>query len=113
MTPDEERLAIEFWSELCKIIPEWKDRVVRSVASAELRRDYVHVHSVTLHAIGMAGADLIAAYPRDWKQRLQRLAQIDWSRSNTQLWEGRAMIGGQMSKARNNIIRTGNLGKSV
>jgi DNA sulfur modification protein DndB len=106
VAPEEERLAVEFWTELCKIIPEWQDRVVRSVASAELRRDYVHVHSVTLHAIGMAGADLIAAYPRDWQQRLQRLAQIDWSRSNTQLWEGRAMIGGQMSKARNNIVRT-------
>jgi len=106
VTPEEVRLAVEFWTELCKIIPEWQERVVRSVASAELRRDYVHVHSVTLHAIGMAGADLIAADPRDWQQRLQRLSQIDWSRSNTRLWEGRAMIGGQMSKAHNNIVRT-------
>lgn len=106
VTADEQRLAVEFWSELCKIIPEWHERVVRSTASAELRRDYIHVHSVTLHAIGMAGADLIATYPHDWKKRLQRLSSIDWSRSNIQLWEGRAMIGGQMSKARNNIVRT-------
>jgi DNA sulfur modification protein DndB len=41
VTPDEERLAVEFWTELRKIIPEWHERVVRSVASAELRRDYV------------------------------------------------------------------------
>lgn len=113
VTPDEQRIAVEFWTELSKIIPEWQNRVVRAVASAELRRDYVHVHSVTLHAIGMAGADLIAAHPRDWKQRLQRLSSIDWSRSNTQLWEGRAMIGGQMSKARNNIVRTASALKQI
>lgn len=113
VAPEEERLAVEFWTELSKIIPEWQDRMVRSVASAELRRDYVHVHSVTLHAIGIAGADLIAAHPRDWKKYLQRLSSIDWSRSNTQLWEGRAMISGQMSKARNNIVRTASALKQI
>lgn len=113
VTPEEERIAVEFWTELSKIIPEWHERVVRTVASAELRRDYVHMHSVALHAIGMAGADLIAAHPRDWKKRLQRFASIDWSRSNIQLWEGRAMIGGQMSKARNNIIRTASALKQI
>ncbi|MFL5800686.1 MAG: DNA sulfur modification protein DndB [Roseiflexaceae bacterium] len=112
-TPEEAHLAVEFWTELSKAIPEWQDRVVRTVASAELRRDYVHVHSVTLQAIGMAGADLIAAHPRDWKKRLQLLATVDWSRSNTQLWEGRAMIGGQMSKARNNIVRTASAIKQI
>jgi len=103
---DEEQLAVAFWTELCAVIPEWHERVARAVSSAELRRDYVHVHSVALHAIGLAGADLVAAHPRDWKQQLRRLVGVDWSRSNTQLWEGRAMIGGQMSKARNNIVRT-------
>jgi DNA sulfur modification protein DndB len=113
ITPGEERLAVEFWTELCSIIPEWNERVVRSVASAELRRDYIHVHSVTLQAIGNAGADLIAAHPRDWKKYLQRLSTVDWSRSNIALWEGRAMIGGQMSKARNNITRTASALKQV
>lgn len=106
VSPEEEQLAVAFWTELCTVIPEWHERVVRTVASAELRRDYVHVHSVALHAIGMAGADLVAAHPREWRQRLRRLVGVDWSRSNTRLWEGRAMIGGQMSKARTNIVRT-------
>jgi DNA sulfur modification protein DndB len=113
ITPTEEQLAVDFWTEISGIIPEWQERILRSVSSAELRRDYVHVHSVTLHAIGMAGADLLAMYPHEWKSRLQHLARINWSRSNIQLWEGRSMIGGHMSKARNNIIRTASVLKQV
>ncbi len=111
--PVEKQIAIDFWNEMSTVIPEWKERVLRSVSSAELRRDYIHVHSVTLHAMGMAGADLIATYPEGWKERLQRLATINWSRSNTKLWEGRAMIGGHMSKSRTNIILTASVLKQV
>jgi DNA sulfur modification protein DndB len=113
VTDDEERLAVEFWTALSYIIPEWDERIIRNIASAELRRDYVHVHSVTLQAIAMAGSDLIASYPNNWQERLQALRFIDWSRSNTILWEGRAMIGGQMSKARSNIVRTASALKQI
>jgi DNA sulfur modification protein DndB len=33
---------------------------------------------------------------------------MDWSRSNTKLWEGRAMIAGRLSKARSCVVLTGN-----
>lgn len=106
ISADEQNLARSFWTEVGNVIPEWQHRVRRNISSAELRRDYVHTHSVTLQAIGMAGADLIARYPTSWKEELKRLGTTDWSRSNTQLWEGRAMIGGHMSKARVNVART-------
>ncbi len=105
ISPEEEHIAIEYWTALCNVIPEWNERVMRSISSIELRRDYIHFHSVTLHALGMVGADLIATYPRDWQQHLTQLRTIDWRRTNP-IWEGRAMVGGQLSKARAHIVRT-------
>jgi len=58
---------------------------------------------VTLIAIGQAAHDLLTRYPDDWRDRLHRLATIDWSRANTDLWEGRAMVRGKMSKAHDSI----------
>ena len=110
--PAEAEMARSFWSELIDVIPEWGQVLVRQASSAELRRDYVHAHSVALHAMGLAGRDLLQLHPSDWQQRIKGLRQVDWSRSNTHLWEGRAMSGGQMSKARQNVQLTANLIKT-
>ena len=40
-------------------------------------------------------------------KKLKRLSDIDWARANKD-WEGRAMIQGRMSKARNNVVLTSN-----
>jgi len=109
----EEAVALRFWNELTKVVSEWQLAVEREISSAELRRDYVHVHAVSLHALGIAGRALLQVYPDDWPQRLQLLREVDWARSNTRLWEGRAMSGGQMSKARQNVRLTANLLKQV
>lgn len=103
---EEKELTLRFWNELVKVIPEWQLVIKREVSSAELRRDYVHAHAVSLHALGIAAHTLLEAHPDDWPQRLQRLRQIDWSRGNVEVWEGRAMSGGQMSKARRNVQAT-------
>ena len=59
------------------------------------------------------GRAMIKKYPSDWKERLSRLQQIDWSRSNERVWEGRAMINGRISKAQMNLILTANYLKQV
>lgn len=105
ISSDDQKIAMSFWTEMNKIIPQWQSCVNRLVSSAELRRDFIHTHSVTLHAMGIAGAALIAQHPDDWQIYLKKLETTDWSRTNS-FWEGRAMIGGQMSKARTNVVRT-------
>jgi DNA sulfur modification protein DndB len=112
VSAQEEQLAVDYWTALCEVIPEWNERIMRSTSSLELRRDYIHFHSVTLHALGMVGADLAATYPRAWRKRLEQLRKIDWRRTNS-VWEGRAMVGGQLSKARAQIIRTASAIKQV
>jgi integrase len=79
-------------------IPEWQLTRARKVASAELRREFIHAHGLALHAIGIAGSALVAAEPKRWQKRLKNLSKIDWSRTNAKLWEGRAMIAGRVSK---------------
>ena len=106
LSPQEETLATAFWTEVGKHIPEWQLAQEKKVSSAELRRDFIHAHGIALHALGIAGNALIAAEPKRWKERLKSLNKVDWSRSNTKLWEGRAMIGGRVSKAHNNVVLT-------
>ena len=106
ISPREEILAIEFWAEVGRHIREWQMALERKVSAAELRRDFIHAHGIALHTLGIVGRSLIAAEPRRWKDRLKALEKVDWLRSNTKLWEGRAMVGGRVSKAHNNVTLT-------
>lgn len=106
VTPQEEALAIDYWNEVARYIPDWSLAQARKVASAELRREFIHSHGLALHALGIVGCALISSQPKRWKDRLKALSKIDWAKSNTKLWEGRAMIGGRVSKAHTNVILT-------
>jgi DNA sulfur modification protein DndB len=113
VTPEQENLALQFWQELGQIIPEWQQAIRREVSAFDLRQNYVHGHGVTLLAIGRAGHALIQTYPEMWKEYLPVLGQVDWSRTNTDVWEGRAMIRGKMSKAQDSIKLTANTIKQL
>jgi DNA sulfur modification protein DndB len=108
-TGKDRETAVSFWTEVAKNIPEWQQAAERKVATSDLRRDCIHAHGIALRALGRLGVDLLATHPNDWKRRLTGLKRVDWSRQKSGLWEGRAMIGGKISKAHNNIILTANL----
>jgi DNA sulfur modification protein DndB len=101
--------ARRYWEALTSVIPEWRLAVERQVRTSELRAQFVHGHGVTLHALGLAGKRLFEECPGQWEERLSSLKTVDWRRTNLDLWEGRAMTGGQMSKSRQNVQRTANL----
>jgi DNA sulfur modification protein DndB len=111
VTHREGALAIEFWNEASRFIPEWQLAKEKKVTAAELRREFIHAHALALHALGIAGASLVSSDPRRWKERLKGLRKIDWLRSNKKLWEGRAMVGGRVSKAHNNVLLTASVVK--
>lgn len=108
----EEQLALEFWNELPNHIPEWKMLLEDRVSSVELRKEYVHSHGVALQALGAAGRALVSNYPRSWKNHLHPLEEVNWSKQNP-AWEGRAMIGGRLSKAYVNVVLTSNYLKKI
>jgi DNA sulfur modification protein DndB len=106
VSPEEEALAVEFWIEVAKQIPDWSLVQQRKLSAAEVRRDFIHAHGLALHALGRLGNALIAAEPRKWRERLRGLKKINWSRTNSTVWEGRATIGGHVSKAHTNVLLT-------
>lgn len=109
LTARDTEFVVRFWSAAIAAMPDWQSVVQRTVHTSELRRDYVHAHGVALQAIAMAGAQLIAKYPRDWEKRLSSLGEIDWSRANHKLWEGRALVAGNVNKGSKNVLLTSNV----
>lgn len=97
-------LAIDFWEEVAKHIPEWQRVRDGKVSSGEIRQDFIHSHGIALHALGHVGNHLLRNFPKDWKAKLKGLQKLDWRRSNSALWEGRAMVGGRLSKATQNVM---------
>jgi DNA sulfur modification protein DndB len=98
-----EFLAIEYWTEVSKHMPMWQRVKEGKIPAFELRKNYVNAHGITLLGLGIAGRALIDEHPNGWKERLQELEEVDWSRSNKALWEGRAMYSGKISASNKNI----------
>ena len=109
----EEAFAAEFWERVSECVPDWHLAKERRVTPSELRTEFLHAHAIALHAFAIAGSSLIKHHPNRWKKDLLALKKVDWRRSNASLWEGRAMIGGRISKAKNNIILTSNVLKKA
>lgn len=101
-------IAAAFWNETGKHIKEWQLVKERKITSGDVRRDFIHSHAVVLQALGNVGNALLRNGEMSWKPKLRKLKTIDWSRSNSKKWEGRAMIGGRVSKSQHNVILTTN-----
>jgi len=109
---DESKLAekaIEYWNEVAKCFPEWQFVREGKMLAGEVRSDFIHSHGTALSALGTAGCELLKNSKADWKKRLKLLKEIDWSRSNQKLWEGRATVQGRVSKSHKNVALTTNI----
>ena len=106
--PDDELIefASEFWDVVWQQFPEWEMVRKRRMPAGEVRAEFIHSHGVALHAIARVGNHLLKNPKRGWQKQLKRLGTMDWRRTNTALWEGRAMIGGRVSKAGNSVVLT-------
>ncbi len=108
ISDDEMELTAEYWNEVAANMPDWHAALNKMVTTSELREQYIHAHGVMLQALGCIGSDLVVRKPKTWKASLKKLKKIDWARANSE-WEGRAMVHGRISKARTNVLLTGNL----
>lgn len=103
------RLFASYWDEVARYLPEWDFVRSSKMSAGEVRRDFIHSHAIVLQALGVVGHQLLKFGEKTWKTKLKVLESIDWSRSNGRVWEGRAMIGGRVSKASHNVTLTSNL----
>lgn len=105
--------ARTYWEAVAERFPAWRQVLEGRLPASEVREGYIHSHGIALQAMGLAGNTLLKTHPKDWQKRLDALQKIDWSRSNAKLWEGRALIGGKVSKVTTNVILTTNVIKKA
>ena len=105
--------ARDFWEAVAEHFPAWRQVKEGKIAASEIREGYIHSHGIALQALGKAGNGLLKAHPAKWRSKLKPLQSIDWSRGNARVWEGRAMIGGKVSKVTANVILTTNVVKQA
>jgi DNA sulfur modification protein DndB len=73
--------AIEYWTAVAQVIPDWKKVKEGDLKAPELRQEKINTHAVIMRALGGMGRALMAAYPQDWKKRLEALKEVDWRKS--------------------------------
>ncbi|MBR7553630.1 DNA sulfur modification protein DndB [Allobacillus sp. GCM10007491] len=106
----EEKFVKEFWEVLCESIPEWKMVFNKEMSPKELRTNFIVGHGVFLEAVGLVGKAAYEQDPSKWKNYIRSLKKIDWSRTNTKDWEGRAFsTKGRIQKTNLTIQLTANL----
>ncbi|WP_369133598.1 DNA sulfur modification protein DndB [Modestobacter sp. I12A-02662] len=100
-------LATAYWEVVAEQFPEWTMVRQRELSAGEIRRDFIHSHGIVLHALGIIGNSLLRASPSrtSWQKTLKGLRQLDWHRGSV-AWEGRAVLGGKVSKSRANVLLT-------
>ena len=109
MTAEEaSQFALEFWEAVARQMDDWNRVRCGELTAGEVRADFIHTHGVVLQALARTGRALTVRYPKSWQKKMVGLKSIDWRRANSAMWEGRALIGGQLSKAHQNITLTAN-----
>lgn len=101
-------MAAEYWEIIADQFPEWHQVRAREVSAGEIRRDFIHSHGIVLHALGKIGNSLLRSrgQPASCERTLRKLSAMDWHRSNATDWEGRATVGGKVTKSAGNVLLT-------
>lgn len=101
-------LTIDFWHEVAEQFSAWGQVHRGEVSAGEIRKDFIHTYSIVLNALGRVGNSLLrdSTDPAVWGKRLVKLQELDWHRSNAAAWEGRATVGGRMTKGASNVLLT-------
>ena len=101
--------AVDFWKAVIDNMPDWSAAGRREIAPSELRRDTVHAHGIAIEAIAIAGARMMNERPDGWRASLTALRRVDWSRTNADVWEGRALSNGRITRSRTSVLLTAEL----
>lgn len=109
ITQEEADYLKKFWSVLCDSIQEWNLVFKKEMTTRDLRANFIVGHGIFIEAVGLVGQYLKNYHPKEWMDYIKQLSQIDWSRSNTSDWLGRAFNqNGRIQKTSYTIQLTSN-----
>ncbi len=102
--------ATEYWIEIAKVIPDWQKVKDDELRAPALRQEKINTHGVVLRALGGVGSALLTNYPDEWRERLQRLREIDWRKSVggrvNPLWDNVCIVAGSVVSNRQARVAT-------
>ena len=101
-------LALNFWETVASHMKEWQRVSSGELTAAQVRSEFIYTHGVVLRALARAGRTILQRYPTQWREKLTALEQIDWRRANSHLWEGRALLDGQVLKSDRHVTLIAN-----
>ena len=99
------RIAIEYWSAVATVMPDWLKVQRGELRSVELRQENISSHTVVLRALGAVGASLMTEDPKNWKARLIGLTSVNWRKSNTD-WENVCIVANSVVSNRQARLAT-------
>jgi DNA sulfur modification protein DndB len=102
-----------FWESVAQHFPDWKKVAHGQLPASQVREDSIHSYGIALQAIARSGNSLLKQHPQSWKNFLKGLKTLNWSRNNAQLWEGRTLVAGRVSKSSNHVTLTTNIIKQA
>lgn len=108
-TPEQKlALCVDYWNAVCSNITEWTQIKNKEQSAVEVRKNFIHVHSVLLQALGEVGNRTLREnnFVIDYVA-INNLHSINWRRSN-QLWEGVCVINRKITINSNNVTITAN-----
>lgn len=114
ISEEDKEFLLEFWKVLTSSIVEWQDILNKKLSPRDLRANFIVGHGVFIEAIGLLGRYLREYHSEDWKTYIEALSTVDWNRSNTDHWLGRAFNqNGRIQKNNQTIQLTTNKIKSL
>jgi DNA sulfur modification protein DndB len=103
-------LAVEYWTEVSKVVPDWRKVKDEDLKAPELRQEKINTHAVVMRALGGAGKVLVAEHPQEWKHKLTPLRNIDWRKSVgskvNPLWDNVCITAGSVVSNRQARMQT-------
>jgi DNA sulfur modification protein DndB len=110
---DRVSIAVRFWNTVAANMPDWQAACDEKILPADYRREFVCAHGIALAGLARLGRSLLSDYRKTWPGKLKKLRTLNWRRSNSATWEGRAMIAGRLSKSSTCVVLTGNVLKQT
>lgn len=109
ISESDEAFLSNFWSTLCDSIQEWNAVLNKELTPRDLRANFIVGHGVFIEAVGIVGNYLRKYHEDEWQDYIKKLKKIDWNRSNTSDWLGRAFShNGRIQKTSYTIQLTAN-----
>jgi DNA sulfur modification protein DndB len=104
-------VVASYWDYLSQLLKPWHEYLHNQANASEVRNSTILSSATVVSALGHLGAYLFETKPDSWKQAVDNLAMLDWSKKPSSIWEGRALEKGTLMMGKKAELLSCNLMK--